>query len=120
VLKPEANWQGATAFGALRCSGLIVPSLVVPLSKTPTGKTGSVLIFHGNLRKIVYLTLCAVSNHITMRPDWIAHRDFTPILSVTTGLTAADAMGAYWQKTGHGKLRLRESEMLRLRAFERV
>src|SRR5436309_14571187 len=59
----------------------------------PTGKAGSVLMFHGNLvhasppnitpypRKIVYLTLCAVSNHITKftRPEWIAHRDFTPI-----------------------------------------
>lgn len=59
----------------------------------PTGKPGSVLMFHGNLvhasppnltpypRKIVYLTLCAVSNHITRftRPEWIAHRDFTPI-----------------------------------------
>jgi ectoine hydroxylase len=32
-------------------------------------------------RKIVYLTLCAVSNHITQfkRPEFIAHRDFTPI-----------------------------------------
>jgi len=62
----------------------------------PTGKPGSVLMFHGNLvhasppnitpypRKIVYLTLCAVSNHITKfnRPDWIAHRDFTPIAPV--------------------------------------
>jgi ectoine hydroxylase len=60
----------------------------------PTGKPGSVLMFHGNLvhasapnitpypRKIVYLTLCAVSNHITKftRPAWIAHRDFTPII----------------------------------------
>jgi len=59
----------------------------------PTGKPGSVLMFHGNLvhasppnitpypRKIVYLTLCAVSNHITKftRPEWIAHRDFAPI-----------------------------------------
>jgi ectoine hydroxylase len=62
----------------------------------PTGKPGSVLMFHGNLvhasppnitpypRKIVYLTLCAVSNHITKftRPEWIAHRDFTPIVPV--------------------------------------
>jgi ectoine hydroxylase len=62
----------------------------------PTGKPGSVLMFHGNLvhasppnitpypRKIVYLTLCAVSNHITKftRPDWIAHRDFAPIVPV--------------------------------------
>jgi ectoine hydroxylase len=59
----------------------------------PTGKPGTVLMFHGNLahasppnitpfpRKIVYLTLCAVSNHITKftRPGFIAHRDFTPI-----------------------------------------
>jgi ectoine hydroxylase len=62
----------------------------------PTGKPGSVLMFHGNLvhasppnitpypRKIVYLTLCAVSNHITKftRPEFIAHRDFTPIIPV--------------------------------------
>jgi len=59
----------------------------------PTGPAGSMLLFHGNLvhasppnitpypRTIVYLTLCAVSNHITQfkREDWIAHRDFTPI-----------------------------------------
>jgi ectoine hydroxylase len=59
----------------------------------PTGKPGSMIVFHGNLvhasppnitpypRKIVYLTLCAVSNHITKftRAEWIAHRDFTPI-----------------------------------------
>ena len=63
----------------------------------PTGKSGSVLMFHGNLvhasapnitpypRKIIYLTLCAVSNHITKfnRPEFIAHRDFTPIKPVT-------------------------------------
>src|SRR5580692_3158948 len=62
----------------------------------PTGKPGAVLMFHGNLvhastanitpypRKIVYLTLCAVSNHIRKptRPEWIAHRDFTPIEAV--------------------------------------
>lgn len=62
----------------------------------PTGKPGSVLMFHGNLvhasppnitpypRKIVYLTLCAVSNHITKftRPEFIAHSDFTPLRPV--------------------------------------
>src|SRR5437899_3425173 len=62
----------------------------------PTGKPGSVLMFHGNLvhasppnitpypRKIVYLTFCACSNHITKftREAWIAHRDFTPIQPV--------------------------------------
>ena len=59
----------------------------------PVGEPGSVLLFHGNLvhasppnispwdRVIVYLSLCAVSNHITKftRKPWIAHRDFTPI-----------------------------------------
>ncbi|WP_119681073.1 phytanoyl-CoA dioxygenase family protein [Indioceanicola profundi] len=59
----------------------------------PVGKPGGVLMFHGNLvhgsagnitpygRTIVYLTLNAVSNYIRTptRPDWIAHRDFTPI-----------------------------------------
>jgi ectoine hydroxylase len=72
----------------------------------PTGKPGSVIMFHGNLvhasapnitpypRKIVYLTLCAVSNHITKfnRPEWIAHRDFTPIVPV-----ADDALISYAQ-----------------------
>jgi ectoine hydroxylase len=62
----------------------------------PTGKPGGVLLFHGNLvhgsapnitpypRKIVYLTLNAVSNHIRKptRPEWIAHQDFTPIQPV--------------------------------------
>lgn len=60
----------------------------------PTGPAGSVIMFHGNLvhasppnitpypRKIVYLTLNAVSNHITKftREPWIAHRDFAPIV----------------------------------------
>jgi ectoine hydroxylase len=72
----------------------------------PIGKPGTVLMFHGNLvhasppnitpypRKIVYLTLCAVSNHITKftRPEWIAHRDFTPIEPV-----ADDALVRYAQ-----------------------
>jgi ectoine hydroxylase len=71
----------------------------------PTGKPGSVLMFHGNLvhasppnitpypRKIVYLTLCAVSNHITKftRPDWVAHRDFTPIVPVSDDALLAHA-----------------------------
>lgn len=60
---------------------------------TPTGKAGGVLMFHANLvhgsagnitpypRRIVYLTLNAVSNAITRptRPEFIAHRDFTPV-----------------------------------------
>jgi ectoine hydroxylase len=62
----------------------------------PTGKPGGMLMFHGNLvhgssgnitpfpRKIVYLTLNAVSNYIRTptRPNYIAHRDFTPIQTV--------------------------------------
>src|SRR6476469_9676519 len=62
----------------------------------PTGKAGGMLMFHGNLvhgssgnitpypRKIVYLTLNAVSNYIrtSKRPEYIAHRDFTPIQAV--------------------------------------
>ena len=65
----------------------------------PTGPAGSVMMFHGNLvhasppnmtpypRKIVYLTLNAISNHITkfQREEWIAHRDFTPIEPVSDG-----------------------------------
>ncbi len=63
---------------------------------TPIGKPGGVLMFHGNLvhgsagnitpysRKIVYLTLNAVSNHIRKptRAEWIAHQDFAPIQPV--------------------------------------
>jgi len=59
----------------------------------PKGKAGSVVLFHCNLvhaspanispydRTIVYLSLCHVDNHIRRfkRPEWIAHRDFTPI-----------------------------------------
>jgi ectoine hydroxylase len=32
-------------------------------------------------RTIVYLSLCHVDNHIRRfkRPEWVAHRDFTPI-----------------------------------------
>ena len=60
---------------------------------SPKGKAGSVVLFHGNLvhgspsnmspfdRTIVYLSLCHVDNHIRRfkRPEWIAHRDFTPL-----------------------------------------
>ncbi len=59
----------------------------------PIGKPGGMLMFHGNLvhgsagnitpysRRIVYLTLNAVSNAIQKptRPEWIAHRTPTPI-----------------------------------------
>ena len=60
---------------------------------SPKGPAGSMLLFHSCLvhastsnlspwnRVSVYLSLCAVSNHIRRfkRPEYIAHRDFTPI-----------------------------------------
>jgi ectoine hydroxylase len=59
----------------------------------PKGPPGSMIMFHGCLvhasssnlspwdRWNVYLSLCAVSNHIRQfkRPAYIAHRDFAPI-----------------------------------------
>jgi ectoine hydroxylase len=59
----------------------------------PRGARGSMILFHSCLvhasasnlspwnRVAVYLSLCAVSNHIRRfkRPEYIAHRDFTPI-----------------------------------------
>ena len=60
---------------------------------SPTGPAGSMILFHSCLvhasgsnlspwnRVSVYLSLCAVSNHIRRhkRPEFIAHRDFSPI-----------------------------------------
>ncbi len=60
---------------------------------SPKGPAGSMILFHGCLvhasgsnlspwhRVAVYLSLCAASNHIRRfkRPEYIAHRDFTPI-----------------------------------------
>ncbi|MDH6593752.1 ectoine hydroxylase [Variovorax sp. TBS-050B] len=60
---------------------------------SPKGPAGSMILFHSCLvhasgsnlspfnRVAVYLSLCAVSNHIRRhkRPEYIAHRDFTPI-----------------------------------------
>ncbi len=57
------------------------------------GPPGSGLFFHCNLvhgsgsnmspwdRIIVYVSVCHVDNHIrrVKRPEWIAHRDFTPV-----------------------------------------
>ena len=60
---------------------------------SPQGPAGSMILFHSCLvhastsnlspwnRVSVYLSLCAVSNHVRRfkRPEYIAHRDFTPI-----------------------------------------
>ncbi len=65
---------------------------------SPTGQPGGVLMFHANLvhgsagnitpypRRIVYLTLSALSNAINKptRPAYIAHRDFTPVRQLRT------------------------------------
>ena len=62
----------------------------------PKGPSGSMILFHSCLvhastsnlspwnRVAVYLSLCAVSNHIRRfkRPEYIAHRDFTPLRSL--------------------------------------
>lgn len=62
----------------------------------PTGKAGGLLVHHSNLvhgsagnitpypRRVVYLTLSAVSNAITKptRPEYIAHTDFTPVTAI--------------------------------------
>jgi ectoine hydroxylase len=63
---------------------------------SPKGPAGSMILFHGCLihasgsnlspwnRVSVYLSLCAISNHIRRfkRPEYIAHRDFTPITTL--------------------------------------
>ena len=60
---------------------------------SPKGPAGSVVMFHSCLvhsstnnlspwnRNSVYLSLCAVSNHIKRfkRPEFIAHRNFDPL-----------------------------------------
>ncbi len=66
-----------------KCGGIV----------SPKGPAGSMILFHSCLvhastsnlspwnRVSVYLSLCAVSNHIRRfkRPEYIAHRDFAPI-----------------------------------------
>jgi ectoine hydroxylase len=75
--------------GGFDAAGLHVPGGIV----APKGPAGSMILFHGCLvhasgsnlspwnRVSVYLSLCAVSNHIRRfkRPEFIAHRDFAPI-----------------------------------------
>ena len=75
--------------GGFDADGRHVPGGIV----SPKGPAGSMILFHSCLvhasgsnlspfnRVAVYLSLCAVSNHIRRfkRPEFIAHRDFTPI-----------------------------------------
>src|SRR5215213_1052473 len=75
--------------GGFDAAGRYLPGGIV----SPKGPAGSMIVFHGCLvhasgsnlspwnRVSVYLSLCAVSNHIRRfkRPEYIAHRDFAPI-----------------------------------------
>ncbi len=72
---------------------------------SPVGPAGSMIVFHSCLvhastsnlspwnRVAVYLSLCAVSNHIRRpkRPEYIAHRDFTPIRCLGDDCLLAEA-----------------------------
>jgi ectoine hydroxylase len=72
---------------------------------SPKGPAGSMLMFHSCLvhasssnlspwnRVSVYLSLCAVSNHIRRfkRPEYIAHRDFTPLAHLADDCLLAEA-----------------------------
>jgi ectoine hydroxylase len=76
--------------GSFDAAGRHVPGGIV----SPKGPAGSMILFHSCLvhasssnlspfnRVSVYLSLCAVSNHIRRfkRPEYIAHRDFRPIV----------------------------------------
>jgi len=80
---PLWTLDNQTVTDLVECNGIVAP----------TGKPGGLLMFHSNLvhgssgnitpypRRIVYLTLSAVSNAIRKptRPEFIAHRDFTPV-----------------------------------------
>ncbi len=78
---------------------------------SPKGPAGSMILFHSCLvhastsnlspwnRVSVYLSLCAVSNHIRRhhRPEYIAHRDFTPITCLADDcLLARPAVALPW------------------------
>ncbi len=79
---------------------------------SPKGPAGSMILFHSCLvhastsnlspwnRVSVYLSLCAVSNHIRRhrRPEYIAHRDFTPITCLPDDCLRRDyAVDLPWQ-----------------------
>jgi ectoine hydroxylase len=79
---------------------------------SPMGPAGSMILFHSCLvhasgsnlspwnRNAVYLSLCAVSNHIRRfkRPEYIAHRDFSPIVCLGDDcLLRSDPVALPWK-----------------------
>jgi len=80
----------------------------------PKGPPGSMILFHSCLvhastsnlspwnRVSVYLSLCAVSNRIQRfkRPEYIAHRDFTPLRCLPDECLLRDYEGALPWKDG--------------------
>ena len=81
---------------------------------SPKGPAGSMIVFHSCLvhassnnlspfnRISVYLSLCAVSNHIRRfkRKEYIAHRDFTPIECLPDDcLTKEYKVSLPWEKS---------------------
>jgi ectoine hydroxylase len=81
--------ERAGGSGSFDAAGRYVPGGIA----SPKGPAGSMILFHSCLvhasgsnlspwnRVAVYLSLCALSNHIRRfkRPEYIAHRDFRPI-----------------------------------------
>ncbi len=95
--------------GGFDADGRYVPGGIV----SPKGPAGSMILFHGCLvhasgsnlspwnRVSVYLSLCAISNHIRRfkRPEYIAHRDFTPIETLPDDCLMKDyPVDLPWQK----------------------
>src|SRR5919106_983364 len=84
-------WQWHQDYGTWKNDDLMPEPRAMNVA--PKGPAGSMILFHAcrvhastsNLspwnRVAVYLSLCAVSNHIRRfkRPEYISHRDFTPI-----------------------------------------
>ena len=87
------------------------------------------ILFHGCLvhastsnlspwnRVSVYLSLCAVCNHIRRfkRPEYIAHRDFTPIEMPARRLPAEALPGRPAVEERHAGERARDSSLDELR-----
>ncbi len=98
---------------------------------SPKGPAGSMILFHSCLvhastsnlspwnRVSVYLSLCAVSNHIRRhrRPEYIAHRDFTPITCLPDDCLLRDyAVDLPWQHGLPNSALLTSDQLLEVQA----